>query len=236
MTPEASKSMWSRTRRSLLSRSYPNFSMVAAIVVAVVLFLGVSGIESKNAPARIANAQVDQGICDRTLEVQLAIIDWLGDKACENFTDADLLSLTDFSVEDYPTLISLKSGDFAGMTNILKLRFQRNSLEELTRGHLRRSRRGDGPPNRQKQPDRFTRRYLRRVSEPCDSHRGRQLFQQHRFGLVRRVLRRWHFNPFRVRWQRHFRDRCRHVRRLHGSRHEFLPQLQQTSDVARRSV
>ncbi len=101
------------------------------IFVAVALVLGVSGIGSKNAPARVANAQVDQGICDRTPEVQLAIIDWLGDKACENFTDANLLSLTDFSVEDYPTLISLKSGDFAGMTNILKLRFQRNSLEEL---------------------------------------------------------------------------------------------------------
>ena len=102
-----------------------------AIFVAVALVLGVSGIESSSAPARVANAQVDQGICDRTPEVQLAIIDWLGDKPCENFTDADLLSLDDFSVEDYPTLISLKSGDFAGMTNILKLRFQRNSLEEL---------------------------------------------------------------------------------------------------------
>ena len=132
MTPEASKSMWSRTRRSLLSRSYPNFSMVAAIVVAIVLFLGVSGIESKNGLSRVLNAQ-DQGICDRTLEVQLSIEDWLNAQgtACEDYTDAQLESLTGFSVKDQPQLTTLKSGDFAGMPNIANLDLQRNSLEEL---------------------------------------------------------------------------------------------------------
>ena len=68
MTPEASKSIWSDTKVLLMGRSYPNLGLAVAIFVAVALVF-VSGIESKNAPARVANAQVDQGICDRTLEV-----------------------------------------------------------------------------------------------------------------------------------------------------------------------
>ena len=114
MTPEASKSIWSDTKVLLLGRSYPNLGLAAAIFVTVALVLGVSGIESKNAPARIANAQVDQGICDRTLEVQLSIEDWLNaqGRACQDYTDAHLASLEGFSVRNQPQLTSLKLGDF----------------------------------------------------------------------------------------------------------------------------
>ena len=130
MNPKAPNLIVSWSVRQMSDNPSPKLRLVAAILVAVVLVLGIYWIESNDSSNGFVDAQ-NQGICDRTPEVQLAIIDWLGDKACENFTDANLLSLTDFSVEDYPTLISLKSGDFAGMTNILKLRFQRNSLEEL---------------------------------------------------------------------------------------------------------
>ena len=133
MTPKASKSIWSDTKVLLMGHSYANLGLAVVIFVAVALVLGVSGIESKNAPARVANAQVDQGICDRTLEVQLSIEDWLNaqGRACQDYTDAHLASLEGFSVRNQPQLTSLKSGDFAGMTNILTLGLQGNSLEEL---------------------------------------------------------------------------------------------------------
>ncbi len=123
----------SRIKRHQLGRSYPNLGLAAAIVVAVALVLGVSGIESNNAPARVANAQVEQGICDRTPEVQLSIEDWLSSqgRACEDYTAAHLESLTGFSVKDQPQLTTLKSGDFAGMLNIANLDLQRNSMTSL---------------------------------------------------------------------------------------------------------
>ena len=133
MTPKASKSIWSDTKVLLMGHSYANLGLAVVIFVAVALVLGVSGIESKNGPARVANAQVDQGICDRTLEVQLSIADWLGtgSQACDTYTDAQLESLTGFSVKDQPQLTTLKSGDFAGMPNIANLDLQRNSLTSL---------------------------------------------------------------------------------------------------------
>ena len=102
MTTEVSKLIWSDIKSTvtgvpLLGRSYPNLGLAVVIFVAVALVLGVSGIGSKNAPTRVANAQVDQGICDRTPEVQEAIRNALDaegfanaytDRLCATFTDA----------------------------------------------------------------------------------------------------------------------------------------------------
>ena len=63
----------------------------------------------------------------------MSIEDWLNAQgtACEDYTDAQLESLTGFSVKDQPQLTTLKSGDFAGMPNIANLDLQRNSLTSL---------------------------------------------------------------------------------------------------------
>ena len=63
----------------------------------------------------------------------MSIEDWLNAQgtACEDYTDAQLESLTGFSVKDQPQLTTLKSGDFAGMPNIANLDLQRNSSTSL---------------------------------------------------------------------------------------------------------
>ena len=239
MTPEASKSMWSRTRRSLLSRSYPKFSMVAAIVVAIVLFWAFRGSSRRTGFPRVLNAQ-DQGICDRTLEVQLSIEDWLGTASqvqrVKTYTDAQLESLTGFSVKDQPQLTTLKSGDFAGMPNIANLDLQRNSLEELPADifdgldavkDLR-----IGRNNLTDLPAGIFAGLPSLATLTADGNYFTSIDSDWFDGFEGGgTLIRFEFVGNDI-----FRDRCRHVRRLHGSTHEFLPQLQQTSDVARRSV
>ena len=132
MNPKAPNLIVSWSVRQMSDNPSPKLRLVAAILVAVVLVLGIYWIESNDSSDGLVDAQ-NQGICDRTPEVQVSIEDWLGTygQACETYTDAQLESLTAFNIVGRPRLTSLKSGDFAGMTNITRLDLQRNSLEEL---------------------------------------------------------------------------------------------------------
>ena len=83
-----------------------------------IVVFGIVGGQSTANHGTVVEAQ-DQGICDRTQEVQDSIADWLETyKDCATYTDAELASLSAFSVRFTLSLSTLKSGDFAGMDNI----------------------------------------------------------------------------------------------------------------------
>ena len=68
-------------------------------------------------------------ICSRTAQVQTAIIAEVpGNKACADITNTDLAGITTFlHVTHDSTLTALKSGDFAGLTNLTQLNLRHNS-------------------------------------------------------------------------------------------------------------
>ncbi len=106
------------------------------IIAASIVVFAIGSMDSYTPPARFVDAQNEnQGICDRTVEIQLGILDWLGGgqglEDCANITDADLASLTTLIRTGKPTLTSLKSGDFAGMTDLRELDLQNNEISEL---------------------------------------------------------------------------------------------------------
>ena len=74
-------------------------SFIVRSIVAFAIIIALFGVETahQNAGVSKISAQI-QGICDRTLEVQLSIEDWLSSqgRACEDYTTAHLESLTGF--------------------------------------------------------------------------------------------------------------------------------------------
>ena len=70
------------------------------------------------------------GICDRTQQVQDAILGALSVDDCAAVTDADLASLTSLDMS-FQNIASLKSGDFAGLTRLTALGLVGNSFTML---------------------------------------------------------------------------------------------------------
>ncbi len=96
----------------------------------------------------MASAQATTGICDRTLKIQVAIVESLntagrnsagvnnglsGDIAdeCQNVTASLLQTVTILRPAQRPGLTSLKSGDFAGLTGLTTLDLQNHEISEL---------------------------------------------------------------------------------------------------------
>ena len=77
------------------------------------------------------------GICGRTQKVQEIIIYYLGERnverTCAAVNVADLASFTDILDMANESISSLKSGDFAGLTNVTMLRLGTNTFTTLPR-------------------------------------------------------------------------------------------------------
>ena len=79
------------------------------------------------------------GICNRTAEVQTAILGRIGRltgtvaEDCDEVTVADLTAITDLNLFNQ-SITSLKSGDFAGLTALTSLDLSVNQLETLPNG------------------------------------------------------------------------------------------------------
>ena len=75
------------------------------------------------------------GICDRTQKVHEIIVYYLGeagvDRTCAGVNVADLESFTAFLEMPNEGIASLKTGDFAGLTNVTRLGLGRNSFTTL---------------------------------------------------------------------------------------------------------
>ena len=74
------------------------------------------------------------GICARTEQVRDAIVAATAATTCANVTSAHLSGLRPFLNLDNMNIISLKSGDFAGLTRVTNLKLQKNALTELPAG------------------------------------------------------------------------------------------------------
>ena len=72
-------------------------------------------------PATAVKAQEVTGICDRTPEVQTAILAAIGSGTCSTVTDTQLASIVDLSISSY-SASSIVSADFAGLTGLTSLR------------------------------------------------------------------------------------------------------------------
>ena len=129
--------MWSVTKRHAPRFPKSISRSIAAILFAAVLVLGISVIESRNAPAGFVNAQ-NPGICDRTLEVQTEIILRIpGNPTCDLVTDAQLNAFTGSSgrlLLSTKGITSVKVGDFAGLASIREIHLNHNSITELPIG------------------------------------------------------------------------------------------------------
>lgn len=81
----------------------------------------IAGCDGNSGPAPV-------GVCDRTPEVQWAILERSGVPRCEDVTAADLARLGGLPVWKAP---SLRAGDFAGMTGLEILGIYEGSLDSL---------------------------------------------------------------------------------------------------------
>ena len=76
--------------------------------------------------------EASAGICDRTDQVERALIDALGGVACSQVTDEQLATITDLSLSGLD-LKSLAPGDFDGLSNVTSLSISDTYLGELKR-------------------------------------------------------------------------------------------------------
>ena len=137
MNPKALNLIVSRSVRQMSDNPSPNLRPFAAILFAVVLVLGIYGIESNDSSNGFVDAQ-NQGICDRTEQVQTEIILRIpGNPTCGLVTDAQLNAFTGsrgrLLLAD-KGITSLKAGDFAGLTSIREIHLNLNSITELPNG------------------------------------------------------------------------------------------------------
>ena len=70
------------------------------------------------------------GICDRTSQVQTAILDTLSVSDCADVTASDLSRITLLGLSGTGTA-ALQSGDFAGLSNLERVWLRDNSLSTL---------------------------------------------------------------------------------------------------------
>ena len=102
--------------------------MRSARVLAAVAWLSLLGALALPAPAQAQTT----GICDRTQQVQDAIVSNLsGVDDCAAVTDADLAGITSLPGLAFKNIDSLKSGDFAGLTSVADIGLAGNSLTML---------------------------------------------------------------------------------------------------------
>ena len=134
MTLQTLDSMWSVTKRHAPRFPKSISRLSVAMLFAFVLLQGISTGETMNGPTNVVNAQ-NQGICDRTLEVQTGIIlEIPGNPTCELVTDAQLNDITGRLLLGNDGITSLKVGDFAGLTSIREIHINHNSITELPIG------------------------------------------------------------------------------------------------------
>ena len=103
-------------------------ALAAGILVAIIGLFGSGG------PPPVS-AQTETGICDRTEQVQDAILGWLVVDDCADVTDSHLAGITlglriSNSRNDRQAL-SLESGDFAGLVNIEQLVIYNHTMDAL---------------------------------------------------------------------------------------------------------
>ena len=98
------------------------------------VILALVALVTSNTPAR-ADSDAGGGICDRTQQVQDAILAWLPSVSdCAKVTDTDLYYfLVTLDLEN-SGITTLKSGDFAGLSRLTSLSLRRNNLSELPDG------------------------------------------------------------------------------------------------------
>ena len=137
MSQQATQLIDSRELRQLSDNPSPKLRLVAAILVAVILVLGIYGIESNDSSNGFVNAQT-QGICDRTTEVQAKIIEGIsGNPTCDVVTDAQLNAYTGSRGKlllGNKGINNLQAGDFAGLTSVREIHINNNNLTELPGG------------------------------------------------------------------------------------------------------
>ena len=104
-------------------------------LAAVALLVGIVGLFGSGGPHSVS-AQTDMGICDRTEQVQDAILGWVDVDVCADVTDSHLagiwlgLSIIQHDTNNKPAL-SLASGDFAGLVNIKELGISNHAMDAL---------------------------------------------------------------------------------------------------------
>ncbi len=118
------------------NENHYRLGIALTIITTLIVVFAIESMDLYNPVARFVDAQnQNQGICDRTVEIQLGILDWLGNGQgladCASITDADLAGLTTLRRVGKPALTSLKSGDLAGITGLMTLDLQRNEISEL---------------------------------------------------------------------------------------------------------
>ena len=93
---------------------------------------------------RITRDNVSDGICDRTSEVQSAILAKLNEGLdapeitdCSEVTDDDLGAITGSMTLSNMQISALKSGDFQGLSNLESLYLDHNNLSSLPEGVFR---------------------------------------------------------------------------------------------------
>ncbi len=98
------------------------------------VILALVALVTSNIAAR-ADSDAAGGICDRTQQVQDAILAWLPSVSdCAKVTDTDLYYfLVTLDLEN-SGITTLKSGDFAGLSRLTSLNLRRNNLSELPDG------------------------------------------------------------------------------------------------------
>ena len=95
-----------------------------ALLAATAVFMSASGPASANS-----------GICGRTQQIQTAILSKLNNvSACEDVTSDHLSGITDELIFDSMDIGSLKSGDFAGLSNLQELDLEHNTISTLPDG------------------------------------------------------------------------------------------------------
>ena len=86
--------------------------------------------ENDERKAEAEGIAVPSGICDRTIQVQKALLAKAGKETCEQMTDQDLQAIVilDLSNEN---ITQLKTNDFSGLTSLQRLYLSYNQLESL---------------------------------------------------------------------------------------------------------
>ncbi len=105
-------------------------------VVAAVLVVAVVALLSSY-PAAAQDSGTESGICGRTEAVRDAILDQLADVSdCADVTDSDLSGITGTMHVSDDSSLTLKDGDFAGMSGLDVLYLSGNRLTSLPDGAL----------------------------------------------------------------------------------------------------
>ena len=99
-------------------------------VITLGVVLAFAGTVALNAPVQASTG----GICDRTQQVQDAILAQLPISDCANVTDTHLRYVVILLGLENSGITALKSGDFQGLSRLGSLKLSRNSLGELPDG------------------------------------------------------------------------------------------------------